>query len=149
MEKLRFSTRISAPVHRVWSSMLDDAPYREWTSEFSAGSYYEGGWEAGRGIRFLGPSDDGTLNGIFGRVVEVRPDEYVCVEYDGQVVSGVEDTTSAEARAFAGARESYAFSESGGVTTVDVELDIDDSMADMLADAWPKALARLKEIAER
>lgn len=148
MEKLRFTARISAPVHHVWTSMLDDAPYREWTRAFGD-SYYEGGWENGQRIRFLGRSDDGTVNGLFGRVVESRPDEYVCVEYDGQVLAGVDDTTSAAARLFAGARESYAFSESGGVTTVEVELDIDDSMADMLTDAWPRALDRLKEIAER
>jgi hypothetical protein len=42
----------------------------------------------------------------------------------------------------------YSFSEADGVTTVDVELDSEDEYVDMFNDAWPNALAKLKDISE-
>ena len=37
---------------------------------------------------------------------------------------------------------------SGGVTTVDVELDSEDEFVAMFDDAWPLALEKLKDIVE-
>jgi hypothetical protein len=42
MKTLHFSIAVRAPLEHVWKTMLDDKGYREWTSEFSAGSYHEG-----------------------------------------------------------------------------------------------------------
>ncbi|NKX53906.1 SRPBCC family protein [Arthrobacter mobilis] len=148
MEKLRYTVRVNAPAHTVWTTMLDPSSYREWTRAFLDGSYYEGSWEQGSEIRFLGPNEDGSEDGMIATVVENRPDEFVCVEYRGQIEGGLEDTSSEAARKLAGAREAYTFRESGGVTTVEVELDSQDEYAAMLDEAWPKALARLKELAE-
>jgi hypothetical protein len=148
MEKLHYSIRINAPVHTVWSTMLGAETYREWTREFSEGSCYEGSWELGSEIRFLGPDEDGSPDGMIAKVVENRPHEFVSVEFLGQIVHGVDDTTSQAAKQLAGTHESYAFSESGGVTTVEAELDSEDDYVAMFDDAWPKALARLKELAE-
>ena len=47
-----------------------------------------------------------------------------------------------------GAQEKYAFSESEGSTTVDVELDSEEEFVAMFDDAWPLALAKLKAIVE-
>jgi hypothetical protein len=70
------------------------------------------------------------------------------LRYIGQVVNGEDDTTSEAAKAFMGAHEKYAFNESGGATTVDVELDSEEEFVAMFDDAWPLALARLKAIVE-
>lgn len=148
MEKLHFTVRIDAPVHTVWSTMLGDATYREWTSAFQEDSYYEGSWDLGTEIRFLGPSEDGSLGGMIATVVEKRPDEFVSLEYVGQVVEGVDDTTSDQAKRIIGAHENYSFSETGGVTVVEVDVDTEEDFAAMLGEAWPIALAKLKEVAE-
>ncbi len=51
--------------------MLEDATYREWTSAFNeTGSYYEGDWNPGSEIRFLGPDDEGSLGGMIATVEE-------------------------------------------------------------------------------
>lgn len=148
MEKLRYSVRIKAPAEVVWTTMLDDASYREWTSVFNSGSYYEGSWDKGSEIRFLGPDDDGSLGGMIAAVEEVRPHEFISLRYTGQIVDGADDTTSDAAKSFIGSHENYAFSESGGVTTVDVELDSEEDFVAEFNDAWPAALARLKDLAE-
>jgi uncharacterized protein YndB with AHSA1/START domain len=153
METLEFEIEIVAPVQTVWSTMLDEDSYRQWTSSFSEGSYYTGDWERGSTIRFLGPdiSDAGTESdgGMLGTVVESRPLEFVQVEYSGLVANGVDDTTSDEARKIAGTHEGYRFSENNGVTTVVVRIEVLDEWAQMFRDMWPAALDRLRDLAER
>jgi uncharacterized protein YndB with AHSA1/START domain len=148
MEKLQYSVEINAPVHQVWTTMLNDETYRQWTSAFEEGSYFEGSWDEGSDIRFYGPDDDGSFGGLVAKVVENRPDEFVSVEYVGQIVDGVEDTTSDEAKQIIGAHENYTFTESDGVTTVTIDLDSDEEWVEMFQEAWPKALSKLKELAE-
>lgn len=148
MEKLRYSVQIKAPVHDVWTTMLDDATYREWTSVFNSDSYFEGAWDKGSEIRFLGPDGDGSLAGMIATVEENTPNQLISLRYTGQIINGEDDTTSEAAKAFMGTHEKYAFSESGGVTTVDVEMDSEDDFVAMFDDAWPAALAKLKDITE-
>ena len=148
MDKLHYSVEVNAPVHTVWTAMLDDATYREWASAFHDGSYYEGSWDLGSTIRFLGPNDDGSVGGMIAKVVENRPDEFLSLEYSGEVVGGVDDTTSEAAQRLVGAHENYSFRELDGVTTVTVDLDSDDEFTAMFNDMWPPALAKLKEVAE-
>ena len=149
METKTYTIEIAAPVRVVWHRMLDDVPYRAWTGEFQPGSHYEGSWELGSDIRFLGPDQDGDEGGLVGRIVESVPYERVSIEYLGFVADGQDDTTSDLAREFAGACETYTFAETDGATTLTVQADmLDDWAADMDA-AWPKALAALKALAER
>jgi uncharacterized protein YndB with AHSA1/START domain len=147
MEKLRYSVTINAPVQDVWTTMLNEATYREWTSVFGESSY-EGDWNQGSEIRFLGHDGDGSVAGMIATVEENRPNELISLRYTGQVVNGEDDTTSEAAKAFMGSHEKYAFSEFQGATTVDVELDSADEFVAMFDDAWPPALEKLKEIVE-
>jgi uncharacterized protein YndB with AHSA1/START domain len=147
MEKLHFTVQIDAPAHTVWTTMFDDATYRQWTSAFNeGGSYYEGSWDLGSEIRFFGPDEDGDLGGMVTKVVENRPDEVMTLEYLAEIVKGVEYTGD-QAR-FDGGRESYSFSESDGVTTLAVALDSEEEITEMFTEMWPRALARLKALAE-
>jgi len=151
MKTLHFSTTIDAPAVIVWETMLDDATYREWTSAFSPGSYFEGSWLPGSEIRFLGEGD-GTetepMGGLVGVIAEHRPHEFVSIEYTGVIMNGDVDTESEYARKYTGAHENYTFDESDGVTTLTVDLDVDEGEADMFAEMWPRALASLRALAE-
>ncbi|WP_411698535.1 SRPBCC family protein [Conyzicola sp.] len=144
MRKLTFSVDVDAPVQHVWSVMLDVDTYREWASGFYEGSTYEGGWGEGDEIRFLGPNDDGTMGGLVAVVETNRPNELVSLRYIAEVQGGVDNRDTVAA----GMRESYSFSETGGTTTVTVDLEVPDDWAAMMIDAWPIALAKLKEAAE-
>jgi len=147
MERLNFTVEVNAPAHTVWTTMLGDATYRQWTNPFNeAGSWYEGSWDLGKEIRFIGPDKDGSLGGMIATVIENKPDERVTVEYVGEILQGVEYRDE-RSKVFGG-RESYSFSESGGVTTVRVDLDSEEDFSAMFRDVWPLALARLKAIAE-
>jgi len=130
--------------------MLDDKPYREWTAAFNPGSYYKGDWSKGSKILFLGPDPKtGEEGGMVSRIAENKPYEFISIEHLGIVKNGVEDTTSEEARKWAPAFENYTFKEKGGATEVLVEMDIEDENKKMFEEMWPKALQKLKEIAEK
>jgi len=150
MQKLHFSITINAPKEKVWHTMLDDKPYREWTAAFNPGSYYKGDWSKGSKILFLGPDPKtGEEGGMVSRIAENKPYEFISIEHLGIVKNGVEDTTSEEARKWAPAFENYTFKEKGGATEVLVEIDIEDENKKMFEEMWPKALQKLKEIAEK
>jgi uncharacterized protein YndB with AHSA1/START domain len=145
MENLRFSVDVDAPVQRVWDTMLDLGTYREWIGAFHEGSTYEGGWNEGDEIRFLGPNDDGTTSGLFGVIVANRRHEFVSIRYLGDIENDVENRDGAAV----GLHESYSFSEAGGVTTLSVELDVPDEWADDMRAMWGEAILRIKQLAER
>src|SRR5690606_24494151 len=101
-------------------------PYREWTQEFSPGSYYKGDWSKGSKILFLGPDPEtGKEGGMVSRIAENKPYEFVSIEHLGIVQDGVEDTTSEAAKKWAPAFENYTFRERDGATEVVVDIDIE------------------------
>ena len=86
---------------------------------------------------------------MVSRIAENKPYEFISIEHLGIVKNGVEDTTSEEARKWAPAFENYTFKEKGGATEVLVEMDIEDENKKMFEEMWPKALQKLKGIAEK
>lgn len=144
MKTLRFESIIHAPRAEVWEAMLGPETYRLWTAAFSEGSYYEGSWETGARIQFLGP--DG--NGMVSVIAESRPGEFLSIQHLGMIKDGIEDTTSDQVKAWAGAFENYSFSDSGTSTRLEVTLDVTSDFEDYMNRTWPKALAVLKDLCE-
>lgn len=150
MEKLHCSITINAPVGKVWDTMLNDATYREWTKPFSPGSYYEGSWEEGSKILFLGPDPKtGEIGGMVSRIKENRPHEYISIEHIGIIKDGKEDTESEEAKKWAPAYENYTFKEVEGGTELSIDMDIEENYKSEFEEMWPQALEKLKELAEQ
>lgn len=151
MNTLNFSIIINATPDHVWDTMLSDITYRQWTSAFNPGSYYEGDWSEGSRIVFLGPDPKNPeiMGGMVGTIAEFRRPEFVSIRYSGMISNGVEDTTSPEVQSWVGATESYRFSPVEGGTEVLVEMTmVSDEFAGYMNDAWPKALQKLKELVE-
>ncbi len=148
MKKLNFSIVINATKEKVWHSMLDDKTYRKWTEAFSPGSHYKGNWEKGSKILFLGPSQNGETMGMVSKIKDNIPFQLISIEHLGMVQDGKEDTTSDAVKSWAGALENYAFKERNNKTEVTVDIDVADEYKDMFNDMWPKALQKLKELAE-
>lgn len=149
MQKLNFSITINAPKEKVWNTMLEDKTYREWTTAFNEGSYYKGDWSKGSKILFLGPDPNtGKEGGMVSRIAENKLYEFISIEHLGIINDGIVDTTSDAVKSWAGAHENYTFKEKDGSTEVLVEMDINDDYKEMFEGMWPKALQKLKEIAE-
>lgn len=145
MTTLRFETVIRAPRERVWRTMLDPDTYRIWTAEFAPGSYYEGSWDQGASIRFLGPGGDGMI----AEIEESRPFEYVSIHHLGEIRQGEQGASGEPAKAWPGdAFERYTLREAEGVTDLEVACDVTPEYEAMFNEMWPRALQRLKALVE-
>lgn len=145
MKTLRFETDIHAPREMVWRTMLERDTYRIWTSEFTAGSDYEGSWEQGSRIRFTAP--DG--GGMVAVIDQNRPFEHISIRHLGEIRNGVEDTESEAVKSWAGnAFERYTLRDADGGTRLEVTCDVTPEYEAMMNDMWPRALQRLKVLVE-
>jgi len=149
METLRFEVRINAPVEDVYKIMLEEKSFLEWTSEFNESSHYEGSWEKGSKILFVGSDKDGTKGGMVSRIKENIPNKFVSIEHLGILKGDEEITTGKDVEGWAGALENYTFEKDKDATHLIVELDANQEFKSYFQDTWPKALNRLKSICEK
>lgn len=145
MSSIHSSIIIKAPKEKVWNAMLQQETYRIWTAEFMEGCYYEGSWEQGQKIRFLGPGG----SGITSVIAENQPYRFLSIKHLGIIKNGIDDTENPEAKVWSSAYENYTFAERDGSTELKVEMTgIPAEDEQIMADLWPKALARLKSLCE-
>jgi uncharacterized protein YndB with AHSA1/START domain len=144
MEKQEFKIAIDAPREKVWNILWADDSYPAWTAPFSEGSHAITDWKKGSKVLFL----DGKGMGMVSKIDEAVPNEFMSFLHLGMVKDGVEDTTSDEVKGWAGAHENYILKDAQGKTELQVELDIDEKHKDYFIETFPKALQKVKELAE-
>jgi uncharacterized protein YndB with AHSA1/START domain len=143
MKKLTFEIQINAPVEKVWNVMLDKDTYEQWTTEFSEGSTYDGSWEQGAEILFLGP--DG--GGMIAEIAELRKFKFVSIRHLGMIENGEADLE--RGKDWDSAYENYTFEAKDGGTHLTIHQDMLPEYEEMFLEMWPRALKKLKEICER
>ena len=152
MKKLDFNTTINAPVSKIYDCMLginNKSTYEQWTALFNPTSTYEGSWEKGSKILFVGVDEKGEKGGMVSRIVENIPNQFVSIQHYGLLKGGEEITEGPEVEKWANGFENYTFEESNGIVIVNaVLLNIPEEFIDYMNDAYPKALEKLKEICE-
>lgn len=150
MKKLGYSIFIKAPIEKVWNTMLGDSTYRIWTKTFNPTSYFEGNWEKGSEMKFLGTNEKGEVDGgMASRIAENRKHEYISIEHYGMIKKdGTVDTESDEVKKWTPSFENYTFEEADGGTLLRVDMDVAEGMEDEFNKMWPKALDELKRICE-
>lgn len=143
-KRIQFAAAIDAPVRAVWRFMIGPESYKRWASAFMEGSCFEGSWEQGAKIRFLSPSGDGMV----AEIAQNRKNEFISIRHLGYISNGVEDTTSESVRAWAPAYENYTFISVPEGTKLVIELDVPGEWEQYMNEAWPRALALLKQLSE-
>jgi hypothetical protein len=142
-----FRITIDAPREKVWATLWNDATYRQWTLPFAEGSRMETDWKKGSKALFLGNDNSGMVSYI----ADNRPNEYMFFQHQGIVNKGVEDLDSEEAKKWATSSEEYTLQTVNNQTELIVQMrgDIPQDFVEYFLRAWPKALEKLKEIAEK
>jgi len=152
MQKLQFKKEINASAQKVYEVMLglnDKSTYEYWTSAFNPTSTYEGSWEKGSKIHFVGTDENGKKGGMVSEVAENKPTEFVSIHHYGFLDGDTEVTTGDQVEKWAGGHENYSFEEKDGITTVTVDMDTIDEYLDYFNNTYPNALNKLKEVAEK
>lgn len=128
--------------------MLDDETYRRWTEAFQEGSYFEGSWKEGSSIRFLSTEPDGSVSGMYSTIKTHRPNEYLAIRHLGEIKKGKETAWPDTDKPGGEALETYVVRDKDGGCELLIELDSPEEYSSMFKEMWPKALAKLKELAE-
>jgi hypothetical protein len=152
MQKLQFRKEINASALKVYETMLglkNKATYEYWTATFNPTSTYEGSWNKGSKILFVGVDENGKKGGMVSEIVEHNPANFISIRHNGFLDGDTEVTTGEQVEKWAGGHENYSFQENNGVTTITVEMDTIDEYLDYFNNTYPKALDKLKEISEQ
>lgn len=152
MKKLQFKVDINAPANKVYDQMLgisNKQNYEQWTALFNPTSTYEGKWDKGNKMLFLGVDENGEKGGMVSEIADNIPNKFVSIRHYGLVKGNEEITEGPEVDKWANGFENYTFEENNGTTTVTVDLDTTEDFLDYMNDTYPKALDKLKEMGEK
>lgn len=152
MKKLQFKISINAPATKIYDSMLginSKSTYEQWTSVFNPTSTYEGTWDKGNKMLFIGVDEKGDKGGMVSKIAENIPNRFISIQHYGLIKADKEITEGPEVEKWANGFENYTFEETNGTTILTVDLDITEDFAEYMNQTYPKALDKLKEICEQ
>ncbi|MGN7986835.1 SRPBCC domain-containing protein [Pedobacter sp. 22226] len=140
MEKIEFKITINASAVKVWDVLFGVKTYPRWTAVFAEGSQVKTDWKQGSKALFHDDKGDGML----AIINENIPNKYMSVKHIGQIMDGKE-TLHDWGESF----ENYTLNEKDGKTELLIDMDITKEWLDYFKETWPKALDKVKEIAEK
>ena len=152
MKKIQFSIGIHAPASKVYDVMLgmsNKSTYEQWTSLFNPTSTYDGNWNKGSKMLFIGVDEKGEKGGMVSEIFDNIPNRFISIRHYGLVQGNAEITDGPEVEKWANGFENYTFEESNEFTKVTVDLDTAEDFVDFMNETYPKALEKLKEICEK
>lgn len=142
MKTHEFSIEIYAPKEVVWGVLWNDETFRNWAGIIDEGTYMKGELEEGNEVQFISaPSGYGVISYI----QKLIPNEHIVFR---QMADTQNDGEQERAREWTGGEESYSLSEKNGITTLSTTTDIPENLTEIMSDRIPKALQRIKELAE-
>jgi len=141
-----FEIVIDKPVEKVFGTMLEKDTYNGWTSVFNSSSRFEGSWQKGSKILFLGEEDSGNTSGMVSWIKDYHTDRSVKIEHQGIIKNGEEIMIGPEVDIWKGSIESYSFKALNDKTMLSVDFDSVKEFDSYFAETWPKALYKLKSI---
>ena len=142
MKQMQFSIEINASKAKVWATLWEDATFRDWASIIDEGTYIKGEIKEGNEIQFLS-----SVNGygVTSQVEKLDRDTFVLFRHSADTKDHGEQERKKE---WTGGTESYSLTEEGGVATLTVKTDVPIELEDLFNISLPKALERIKTLAE-
>jgi hypothetical protein len=151
MKTKKYKIDINAAANKVYNLMLgleNKKTYEDWTALFNPTSTYEGSWDKGSKMMFVGTDEQGKKGGMIAEIAENIPNKFISIKHYGILENGQEILDGPKVEGWAGSLENYTFSETNGVTVITVEVDTNEEYINYFDETWPKALDKLKELSE-
>jgi uncharacterized protein YndB with AHSA1/START domain len=141
MNEMKFSIDIRAAKEKVWDTLWQDEMFREWAGIIDPGTHMVGELKEGEEIQFI----SGNGYGVTSRVEKLTPNEYLLLRHQADTQDNGQRERDNE---WTGGAETYSLEEKDGVTMLTAAFDVPSDMEDYFNDAYPKALERIKTLAE-
>lgn len=152
MIKSNYKKEIVGSAQKVYETMLglkDKHSYEFWTKAFNPTSSYEGSWEKGSKIYFIGFDEKGQKKGMVSQIEEHIEAKFVSILHIGFLEGDVEITSGEEVEKWTGGHENYTFEEHNGVTTVTVDIDVIEEYLPYFNEKYPAALELLNQVVQQ
>jgi hypothetical protein len=143
MKEIQFLIEINASKERVWTTLWEDITFRDWANNIDEGTYMKGVMIEGNEIQFIS-SVSGY--GVTDLIEKLIPNEFVLFKHQADTKESGQQEREKE---WAGGAESYSLTEKNGVTTLIVKTHIPQEQLETLNIRFPKALERIKTLAEK
>lgn len=142
MKEMKFTIDINVSKQKVWDTLWQNETFRQWAGVIDPGTYMVGDLVQGAIVEFIS-AENGY--GVTSLVEKVTPGQYLLLRHSADT----QDTGTRERDAeWTGGAESYVLTEDSGITTLIVVFDVPPEMESYFTDAYPKALACIKGLAE-
>ncbi|MFC4735175.1 hypothetical protein ACFO4L_01135 [Bacillus daqingensis] len=142
MDTHTFSILIQADKREIWNVLWEDTSFRDWANLIDEGTYMKGKLEENGEVEFISAVNG---YGVTSLVEELRPHEYVRFHHQADTQDSGSDVRADE---WTGGTESYLLEESKEGVTLSMTLTIPAHQLPLFSDRVPKALTRIKELAE-
>ncbi len=142
MNELQFTIDIDAPQQKVWDTLWNEATFRDWSGLIDPGTHMVGELKEGNEVQFI--SAEGY--GVTSMVAKLIPGEYVLLKHQADTKDNGQHERDKQ---WTGGTESYSLGEAAGKTTLTTTFDVPPELEQIFNDSYPKALARIKELAEQ
>lgn len=143
MKEIQFLVKIHATKEKVWDTLWQDETFREWASIIDPGTYMVGDLKAGNEVQFIS-SENGY--GVTSLVEKLVTNEFLLLRHSSDTQGNGKREREKE---WTGGMESYSLGEKDGTTTLTVAFDIPPEQEAYFKVNYPKALERVKVLAER
>ena len=142
MQKMQFSIEIEAPSEKVWQTLWEDKTFRDWGNIIDEGQYMVGELAEGREVQFI--SAEGL--GVTSVIEKLIPHEYIAFK---QVADTMDSGKQERDKEWTGGKESFELIENNNITSLTVKIDVPPGLEEIFEDRFPKALERVKILAEK
>jgi uncharacterized protein YndB with AHSA1/START domain len=142
MKEMQFSIEINATKERVWDTLWQDQTFRDWASIIDPETYMVGDLKEGAEIQFISSANG---YGVTSLVEKLVAGEFLVLRHRADTQ---EDGTREREKQWTGGEESYSLAEKDGTTTLTVAFDVPPELEEEFKVSYPKALERVKVLAE-
>lgn len=143
MNEVQFRVDIKADPAKVWDTLWQDETLRQWAGVIDPGTYMVGKLEEGSEVQWIS-AENGY--GVTSLVEKLVPGEFLLLLHSADTQDSGEHERDKQ---WTGGKESYELKEQGDGTTLSVAFDVPPELEDMFKVLYPKALAKIKELAEK
>ena len=142
MKEMEFQVEINALREKVWDTLWRDETFREWAGIIDPGTHLVGELKEGNEVQYI----SGNGYGVTSFVERLIENEFLLLRHSADTQDNGEQEREKE---WTGGTESYSLADKDGVTTLTTRFDVPAELVEYFSVHYPKALERVKELAER